>query len=99
MNIKEYQNKSKTIVDKLDKKFNIKRTPQMSISQLLEELGELTEQVNKKNLRNTKPKKEDLEDEFADVFIQLGKLASEFNIDLKKAIKNKMKTLKERHKL
>ncbi len=99
MDLKEYQNQSEEIVNKLDKKFKIERTPEMNISQLVEELGELSKEVNKQNLRGEIPKKEELEDEFADVFIQLGRLANSFDINLEKAILNKILILKEKHNL
>lgn len=99
MNIKEYQKLACEITDELDKKFDVKRDPQLSVSQLIEELGELAREINSEKLRNKKSAKEDLEQEFADVFLQLAKLADFFNIDLEKAILDKIKILKKRHDL
>ncbi len=50
-------------------------------------------------MRNKKPEKKDLEDEFADVLLQLAKLADTFDIDLEKAILDKIEILKKRHDL
>ena len=99
MNFKDFQKLAVEIVDKIDKEFNLKRNPQFNLVQLIEEFGELARVVNLKALRNRKPKKADLEDEFADVLIQLAKLADLFKIDLEKAILDKIKLLKRRHKL
>lgn len=93
------QKLSAEIVDKIDKKYKVKRDVQLTVCQLVEELGELAEQVNFRRLRNKAPVKKDLESEFADVFLQLAKLADSFNIDLKKAILAKIKILKNRHNL
>ena len=41
----------------------------------------------------------DLEDEFADVFLQLAKLANYFDVDLEKAILDKIEIVKKRHEL
>ena len=99
MDIKEIQKLSADIVDKIDRKLNIKRDPQLNTSQLLEELGELTRLINSERLKKDKPNKNSLEDEFADVCIQLAKLADLFEIDLEKAILDKIEILKKRHNL
>ena len=99
MNIKEYQKISAEIFEKMDKKFNLNRDAQLNLSQLIEELGELAKVVNLEKLRHRKPEKKDLEDEFADVFLQLAKLADLFDIDLEKAILDKIEVLKKRHDL
>jgi len=99
MELKEFQRLSTEIINKLDKKYNVNRTEQMNLSQLIEEFGELAKVVNLKNLRHKEPETKDLEDEFADVLLQLAKLADIFNIDLEKAILNKLEVLKKRHNL
>jgi len=99
MDIKEYQRLAAEMVDKIDRKFNINRDTQLNLSQLLEELGELARAANLERLRNKKPEKKELEDEFADVLLQLAKLADLFDIDLEKAILDKIEILKKRHDL
>ncbi|MBI4155483.1 hypothetical protein HY498_05360 [Candidatus Woesearchaeota archaeon] len=66
-------------VKKIDKKYNINRDVQLNLSQLLEELGELARVANLKKLRNKTPEKKDLEDEFADVVLQIATLADFFD--------------------
>lgn len=99
METKELQELAAKIVDEVDRKYGVNRDAQLSLSQLIEELGELARLLNLEKLRNTKARKVDLEDEFADVSIQLAKLAHLFDIDLEKAILNKIGTLKKRHLL
>jgi NTP pyrophosphatase (non-canonical NTP hydrolase) len=99
MEAKELQKLAVEIVDKIDIKFNLKRDAQLNLSQLIEELGELAKVVNLEKLRNKKPEKKNLEDEFADVVLQLAKLADLFDIDLEKATLDKIETLKKRHDL
>ena len=99
MEIKEYQKLATEIINRIDKKFGLNRDVQLNLSQLIEEFGELAKVANLEKLRNKRPEKKDLEDEFADVLLQLAKLADLFNVDLEKAILDKIKILKERHNL
>jgi NTP pyrophosphatase (non-canonical NTP hydrolase) len=65
-----------------------------------EETGELAKAIrNRMNLyheKGKKYKKNELEDEFADVFSYLLDLANQFDIDLDKAFRNKDKENKKR---
>lgn len=84
-------------IEKIDKKFKIKRDSQLGLSQLMEEIGELAEEINKPKLRHQKINPENLNGEFADVLLQLAILAKLHNINFEKAVKSKIKELKERH--
>ena len=99
MEVKEFQKKSAEIVFLLDKKFSVKRTEQLALSQLIEELGELAKEVNRPALRNQPHNKEALEDEFADTALQLIALAEKLNIDVEKSVEKKIKKLIEKHQL
>ena len=99
MEVKDFQKLSAEIVKKIDNKYSISRDAQLNISQLVEELGELAKVANLKKLRDKDPEKKDLEDEFADVFLQLAALADIFKIDLEKSVLEKIKTLKQRHNI
>jgi len=96
MDMKEYQKLSKNIVDRIDKKHDLDRDVQMTISQLVEEFGELAKVANLKKLRAKNPELKDLEDEFADVLIQLAKLADILGVDLEKSVAGKIEVLKKR---
>jgi len=99
MNINEFQKMCEKIVGDLDKKYKIDRNPQLSFTQLMEEVGELAKEINKPKLRNKEIDQENLNGEFADVLIQLATLANMHNINLDKAIESKIKIIKERHGL
>ena len=71
METKDFQKKCAEIVNKIDKKFNVERTAQLSFTQMMEEIGELAKEINRKLLRKKDPEKEDLSSEFADVFYSL----------------------------
>jgi len=96
METQEFQKKCADIVEKIDKKYGIERDPQLSFTQLIEEIGELAKDINSRRLRKQEPDKENLSGEFADVFLQLATLAKMHNIDLEEAVENKIKKLKER---
>ena len=99
MDVKDFQKISSDIVRKVDDKCSVSRDAQLNLSQLLEELGELARLANLEKLRNRKPRIKDLEDEFADVFLQLAALAEIFDVDLEKAVLEKIETLRKRHGL
>lgn len=99
MEINEIQKLAAEIVERIDKKLGVKRDAQLNVSQLIEELGELTREINSKKLRHKIPEKKALEEEFADVFLQLASLAKLFDIDIEKAILDKIEILKKRHNL
>ncbi len=96
METKEFQEKCANIVEQIDIKFDVKRDPQLSFTQLVEEIGELGKDINLKRLRGKDPEMENLSGEFADVFLQLSMLAKMYNVDLEEAVNNKLKKLKER---
>jgi NTP pyrophosphatase (non-canonical NTP hydrolase) len=99
METADLQKIASQIVKKIDKKHKVKRDGQFTICKLVDELGELAELVNYERLRHKKPARKNLEDEFADVSIQLMELADSNNIDLEKAIQKKIRILKNRHKI
>jgi NTP pyrophosphatase (non-canonical NTP hydrolase) len=96
MKISEFQKYCGDIVDKIDKKYNIDRNAQLSMSQMIEEIGELAKEINRKKLRHVNPEIADLEDEFADVFLQFSKLAEMHGVDIEKSVNNKIKKLRKR---
>lgn len=83
-------------VTKIDAKHGIERDSQLAISQMIEEIGELAKEVNLKKLRHKEPDQNNLAGEFADVFLQLAKLAEMHNVDLGEAVEGKIKELKQR---
>ncbi len=99
MNSKELQTISADIVKKIDNKCGLKRDEQLTVAQLIEELGELVHETNLKRLRNANPQKECLEEEFADVYFQLASLADLFGVDIEKSVLHKITILKKRHNL
>jgi len=96
MNTKDFFKICADIVSAIDKKHEIERTPQLAFTQLIEEIGELAKDVNMPALRKKDPDKDNLAGEFADVLLQLVKLAEMHNVDLEKAVEKKIEILKER---
>ncbi len=96
MEAKEFQKKCADLVEKMDDKFGVERNPQLSFTQMVEEIGELAKDINLKQLRKKDPDMENLSGEFADVFMQLSALARMYGVDLEEAVENKVKVLKNR---
>ena len=99
MEVKELQSLGNELISKIDEKQDISRTEVLTMSQLVEEFGELAKEVNRKDLRGQDFLKENLADEFADVFLQFSKLISQFNLDLEKSVLDKIEVLNKRHGL
>lgn len=97
METKEFQEKCTKIVKEIDAKYNINRDVHFSFVQFIEEVGELAKEINKPKLRNKEIDMENLQGEFADVFLQFVILADKFDIDFEKAVEAKRKVFKERH--
>jgi len=93
------QQKCVQIVETLDKKFDIKRDPHLSFTQLMEEVGELAQEINSEKLRNKKINYKNLQGEFADVIIQISILAKMLDVDIDEAVEKKIKVLEKRHNL
>ena len=94
--MKGFQKKYSEIVKKIDKKYNIQRDAYLSFTQLMEEIGELANEINKPKLRNKAVDKENLGGEFADVILQISALADLLDVDIEEAVEKKIKILKER---
>jgi len=97
MRTKELQKKCLELVEALDKKYNVDRDVHLSLAQLLEELGELARDINLPKLRHKDIDIENLKGEFADVIIQLARLADFFDIDIEDAVEGKIEELRERY--
>ena len=99
MEIRDFQNLCSKIVDRIDNKYNIERNPHFNFTQLMEEIGELAKAINMPKLRNKKLDQQNLDEEFADVFLLLSNLAKTHNVDFENAVKMKIKKLKKRHNI
>ncbi|MFC1613294.1 MazG nucleotide pyrophosphohydrolase domain-containing protein [Patescibacteria group bacterium] len=97
MNTKELQKKSVELVEALDKKYNVNRDVHLSLAQLMEELGELARDINLPRLRHKDIDINNLKGEFADVIIQLIRLAEFFDIDIEDAVNGKIEELQKRY--
>jgi len=99
MKIIDLQKKADEIIDTIDKKFNCKHNINNTILHLLEELGEVANELNKPNIRNEPINKEHLGEELSDLLIFIARIANLNNIDLEQSIKNKIGELNKRHNL
>jgi NTP pyrophosphatase (non-canonical NTP hydrolase) len=97
MEVGEVQRMAVEIVRRIDERLEVRRDGQLTISQILEELGELARLVNSERVRKERAKKDELEEELADVFIQLFALAEIYNLNIERALIEKIRILKERH--
>ena len=99
MDIKDFQKKSEKLINDIDKKLGVIHNDELIILHLTEELGELSRQIINPKLKRGETDIKNLEEEIADVIIQISKLASNHNINIEDAIKTKIAKLKEKHKL
>lgn len=99
METNELQKKSNEWVEQIDKHLGVEHDEETTFIHLIEEFGELARQYNDKKIRKIEPNKINIEEEIADVLILIMRLGTIYNIDLEKAVINKIAKLKERHKL
>ncbi len=99
MELKEFQKRAVKIVDDIDSKQKGKHDIDTTLAHLVEEFGEIAREIYNEKIGRDKTNLENLKGEFADVYILLAKLASNFDIDLEEAINGKIEILKKRHNL
>jgi NTP pyrophosphatase (non-canonical NTP hydrolase) len=100
MDIKEAQKQSYQIIEDWCKKNNRKHNSETVFLHLVEEVGELSREINhkKSNWRQDFDKKR-LEEELADVLDKVFILAIDYGVDLEQAFSDKIKKLRKRFKL
>jgi NTP pyrophosphatase (non-canonical NTP hydrolase) len=99
MELKEFQEKANEIIEKIDEKVKCEHNANNTFLHLMEEIGELANELNKPSIRNEEIDKNNLSEEFADVFLLLTKLATLNEIEIENSIKNKFEALKKKHNL
>ncbi len=107
MTLQTIINEYKHIGDFLNRRWPLKSQQQRTFARtmkIVEELGELADEILTSMNLQRKSKiaafsKENVEDEFADVFASLLLLAIELNIDIEKVMKRKIKLTKKRFEI
>ena len=99
MEVKELQSKINNTIELIDKQIGVEHDVNSTFLHLIEELGEVANQLNKPNIRKEKIEKENLADEIADVLLLTTRIAHLHDVDIEKAILNKIEKLRKRHNL
>jgi NTP pyrophosphatase (non-canonical NTP hydrolase) len=99
MELKEFQKKADEIINKIDDKKGCAHNLNNTILHLIEELGEVANQLGKPGIRNEQINKQELGKELADVLIFLARIANLNNINLEHSINSKITELNQRHNL
>jgi NTP pyrophosphatase (non-canonical NTP hydrolase) len=104
MEIKEFQTQISKLIDEIDTKLRNngrkdKHDSDTTMIHLLEEMGEISRQLYNLRTGRDKLNKENLAEEIADVTMLLNKLADVHNIDIEKALNDKINILKKRHNI
>ena len=96
MDLKEFQKSTFELLKKADAKQKGEHDTDTTVVHLLEELGEMAHQLFNEKIGRDKLDKENLAEEISDCMMLLSQLASNFDIDIEKSIKKKLKVLKQR---
>lgn len=103
MEIKELQQDIKVLVEKINKNHKHSHPELISYMKVVEELGEITEELLRNQVKSRKGErvekeemKNELGDEIADCLVALISLANDFDIQLEKHLGKKMSIHKER---
>ena len=99
MEIRDLQKIIREYVSQMDEKYRCTHDSEATFNHIIEEIGELANQINKPKIRNQQIIKQELSDEIADVFILLIHLCSVHEIDVENCILHKMQELKTRNNL
>jgi len=99
MEVKELQEIIKEHVSQMDERYRCVHNSESTFNHIIEEIGEVANQINKPKIRNEQIIKQELSDEIADVFILLTHLCSLYNIETEECILNKLRKLKQRANL
>ena len=99
MEINQIQKEANTIIDKIDKKLQVNHNAETTFIHLIEELGELARQHNNRSIRKIEQDKSNIEEEIADISMMIMRLAEIYDINIEKAVTNKIQKLKMRHNL
>ncbi len=97
MEIKDLQKKADEIIDKIDEKLGCKHSIDNTVLHLIEELGEVSRELNKPNIRNQEINKKGLGYELSDVLFLISRIANLNDINLEESIKGKIEELNKRH--
>jgi len=96
MEIKKFQKKADEIINSIDGKIGIEHDVNNAFMHLIEEVGEVANQLNKPNIRNEEIEKQKLAEELCDVLIFIARIANIHSIDLEDAIEGKINKLKQK---
>ena len=100
MNIKEIQETCLKLIQDINKKLGIEHDPESSFKHLVEEVGEVSRELSKKQQGWREDfDKEKLAKELSDVITMTSIIASDNDIDLEEAFKNKHQELRKRFEL
>ncbi len=99
MDLKELQRKADEVINTIDKKLGCEHCVNNTFMHMVEELGEVADQLNKPNIRKEEINKKELGNELADLIFFISRLANLHEIDLEESIKNKIVELNKRHNL
>ncbi len=99
MEIQELQEEAEKIINMIDEKTNASHTNETTLLHIIEEIGEISRQINNPKLKRQETDIENLKEEIADAILLISKLANNYNINIEEAIMSKIKKLKQRHNL
>jgi len=99
METNELQKEANNIINIIDKKLDVNHNAEATFIHLIEELGELARQHNNKSIRKIEQDQINIEEEIADISIMIMRVATINEVNIEKAIINKIQKLKERHNL
>ena len=99
MEIKEMQKTTNEFLDLLYEKFGCNHDANNTILHLAEEVGEISREFNKPNLRNQEIDMENFSEQIGDVIILIMRLAKIYAIDLEETMLGKIRKIKEQEGL
>jgi len=96
MDIKEIQKKAVEIIETRLSKKEVEPNVDLTMTHLIEEIGELASQINNKKMKRKEFDLHNIGEEIADCILLLTYLAKQHNLNIEDSLKDKIKSLGER---
>ena len=93
MNIKDMQKRTMEVINQRLSKKGIEPSIDLTMSHLIEEVGEIASQINNGKLKRGVVNVHNIGEEISDSILLLTYLASQYNLDLEKTISEKMEEI------
>jgi NTP pyrophosphatase (non-canonical NTP hydrolase) len=85
------QEKVNSVLERIEVEKGFKYTPEIAALHLVEEVGELVNEIVTEKIKHSKTNLDNLKTEIADIFILLAKIANLYKVDIEECVNLKLR--------